>query len=194
MIKLARTLAAVSEWTGRVIAWFSLPMVIVTFTIVVLRYVFDLGWIWMQESVVWMHAAVFMIAAAYTLGRDEHVRVDIFYRGFSRRRRAWVDLIGTLALLLPMMIYLIVVSWDYVSVSWAIREGSREAGGLPYPFVPMLKTLIPVSAGLVIVQAAAGALAAVVVISGRGDTEGDSGGLGDADHGTGGARADGGSL
>ena len=149
----------VAEWTGRAVAWLMLPMVGVTFIIVTLRYAFDLGWIWMQEGVLWLHAAVFMLAAAYTLSRDEHVRVDIFYRKLDDRGRAWVDIFGTLLLLLPMMIFLIVTSLDYVVVSWSIHEGSREAGGLPYPFVPMLKSLIPITAGLVILQGIANLLA-----------------------------------
>ncbi|HUF73718.1 MAG TPA: TRAP transporter small permease subunit [Gammaproteobacteria bacterium] len=150
-----RRLELLGEWTGRAIAWVMLPMVVVQFVIVALRYVFDLGWIWMQESVLWMHAAAFMLAAAYTLHHDEHVRVDIFYRKLTDRGRTLVEVLGTLLLLLPMMIFLIVSSWDYVSVSWSIREGSREAGGLAYPAVPLLKTLIPVTAGLVCVQAVA---------------------------------------
>jgi len=157
-------LKTVSEMTGRLIAWVTLPMVAVTFIIVALRYVFDLGWIWMQESVIWMHAAVFMLAAAYTLNRDEHVRVDIFYRKLDTRRRAWVDIGGTLFLLLPMMIFLIVTSYDYVHVSWSIHEGSREAGGLPYPSVPLMKTLIPVTAGLLILQGIANLLADIATV------------------------------
>jgi len=151
-VSFSERLSAISELTGRVIAWVMLPMVVIQFVIVLLRYVFDVGWIWMQEGVLWMHAAVFMLAAAYTLRHEEHVRVDIFYRRMSSRRRAWVDIAGNLLLLLPMMGFLILSSWDYVAVSWAIQEGSREAGGLPYPFVPLLKSLIPLTAALVIVQ------------------------------------------
>lgn len=151
-MKWAQALKCVSEWTGRGVAWLTLPMVAVTFVVVTLRYAFDLGWIWMQESVTWMHAAVFMLASAYTLNHDQHVRVDIFYRKFDWRRRAWIDVIGTVFLLMPMMIFLIVSSLDYVEISWSIHEGSREAGGLPYPFVPLLKSLIPVTAGLLLLQ------------------------------------------
>ena len=133
-------------------------MVAVTFVVVILRYAFDLGWIWMQESVVWMHAAVFMLAAAYTLKLDEHVRVDIFYRKLDDRRRAWVDIVGTLLLLFPMMIFLIATSWDYVHQSWLIQERSREAGGLPFPFVPVLKSVIPLTAALIMVQGLANLL------------------------------------
>ena len=126
-------------------------MVIVTFTIVVMRYLFDAGEIWMQESVVWMHAFVFMVGAAYTLQSDEHVRVDIFYRDMSVIGRAWVDLLGVVIFLLPLCIFLAVKAWDFVAVSWALKEVSRESGGLPYPLLPLLKTvllLMPVTVAL----------------------------------------------
>lgn len=166
-MNLSERLERISDLTGRAVAWLTLPMVAVTFAVVVLRYVFDLGWIWMQESVVWMHAAVFMLAAAYTLSRDEHVRVDIVYRKLQPRQRALADIAGTVFLLLPMMAFLILSSLDYVATSWRIEEGSREAGGLPYPFVPLLKSLIPLTAVLVIVQALARLLADWAIAFGR---------------------------
>lgn len=138
---------------GRATAWLTLVMVIVTFVIVVLRYAFDLGWIWLQETVTWMHAAVFMLAAAYTLARDEHVRVDVFYRGFEPRRQALVDALGSAVFLVPVCAFLIWSSWDYVATSWAIREGSREAGGLVFPLPSILKTFIPVMAVMLMLQA-----------------------------------------
>jgi TRAP-type mannitol/chloroaromatic compound transport system permease small subunit len=167
MQKLRLTLEKLSELTGNTIAWLTLAMVLVTFVVVVLRYAFDLGWIAMQESVTWMHAAVFMLGAAYTLKCDEHVRVDIFYRKLSSRRRAIVDLTGTLVFLLPMAGFLVIASWDYVSTSWAIREASREAGGLPFPFVPILKSLIPATAVMLVLQGIADSLGAILSLTGR---------------------------
>lgn len=126
-------------------------MVIITFVVVVMRYVFDAGYIWVQETVVWMHAVVFMLGAAYTLRDEEHVRVDVFYRTMSARRRAWVDVVGVLIFLLPLCVFLAWNSFDFVLQSWSIREASRESGGLPYPFVPMLKSvllLMPVAVAL----------------------------------------------
>jgi len=152
---LAKFLRRFSELSGAIISWLTLPMVFGTFLIALLRYAFALNWIWMQELVVWMHALVFMLAAAYTLNRDEHVRVDIFYRQFSERRKALVDFLGSLVFLLPMSILLIVTSSDYVVTSWSIGEGSRESGGLPFPFVPLLKTVIPLAFVLVAVQGVA---------------------------------------
>ena len=126
-------------------------MVLVTFAVVVMRYVFDMGFIWLQESVVWMHAFVFMVGAAYTLQQEEHVRVDIFYREMSEKRRAWVDLFGVIVFLLPLCAFLAWTAFDFVAVSWRLREASREAGGMPYPLIPLLKSILlvmPVTVGL----------------------------------------------
>ena len=132
----------ISELTGRATAWLTLAMVIVTFVVVVMRYVFDAGLIWLQESVVWMHAFVFMVGAAYTLAQEEHVRVDIFYRGMKPRWRAWVDATGVVVFLLPVCGFLAFKAWDFVVVSWSLKEASRESGGLPYPLLPLLKVVL----------------------------------------------------
>jgi TRAP-type mannitol/chloroaromatic compound transport system permease small subunit len=164
--RLQRGLSALSEKTGHAVAWLTLPMVLATGVVVVLRYAFDLGWIWMQESITWMHAAVFMLGAAYTLRSDEHVRVDIFYRQLTDRRRAVVDLAGSVCFLLPMAVFIGWTSWDYVAASWSIHEGSREAGGLPYPCVPLLKSLLPGTAALLVLQGLADIARNVLVLLG----------------------------
>lgn len=152
---------------GKASAWFTLFMVVITFIIVVMRYVFDAGLIWLQESVVWMHAFVFMIGAAYTLQQEEHVRVDIFYRELSARRKAWVDLVGVLLFLLPLFIFLGWKSVDFVAVSWRLRESSRESGGLPYPLIPMLKSILVIMPVLVSLQGIALLLKSVRTLRGR---------------------------
>lgn len=144
---------------GKAVAWMILLMVLLTFTIVVLRYGFNLGWIWLQEALTYMHVAVFSIAAAWTLQMDEHVRVDIFYSGMTPKKRAWVDLLGTLLFLMPFCIFLIVMAWPYVANSWKLMETSREAGGLPLVFI--LKSLLIVLPGLLLVQAVLNAIDAV---------------------------------
>ncbi|RPH99002.1 MAG: TRAP transporter small permease subunit [Lysobacterales bacterium] len=135
---------------GRTVSWLTLLMTLLAFGIVVLRYGFNLGWIWLQESVTYLHALVFMVAAAWAFQTDDHVRVDIFYRARSERYRNWVDLVGTLVLLLPFCLFLLVIGWDYVAASWANREASREAGGLP--LVWLLKSLILVLPALLLLQ------------------------------------------
>jgi TRAP-type mannitol/chloroaromatic compound transport system permease small subunit len=140
-----------SALLGKAASWLTLFMVLVTFAVVVMRYVFDMGFIWLQESVVWMHAFVFMVGAAYTLQQEEHVRVDIFYREMSEKRRAWVDLFGVIVFLLPLCAFLAWTAFDFVAVSWNLREASREAGGMPYPLIPLLKSILlvmPVTVGL----------------------------------------------
>ncbi len=140
-----------SERVGRAASWLTLLMIVVTVIVVVMRYVFDAGLIWLQESVTWMHAFVFMMGSAYTLGRDEHVRVDIFYRDMAPARKAWVDAAGVVLFLWPMCIFLSVAAWDFVATSWALKEASRESGGLPYPLLPLIKSvlvLMPVTVAL----------------------------------------------
>jgi len=137
--------------SGKAIAWLTVVMVLLTFTIVVLRYGFNLGWIWLQESLTYLHVAVFSVVAAWALQQDGHVRVDIFYAGMSKRNRARVDLLGTLIFLVPFCIFILVISWPYVSNSWKLLESSREAGGLPLVF--LLKSLIMVMPALLLGQA-----------------------------------------
>ena len=133
--KLVSKIDKTTDLIGRIIAWFTLIVVVLTFLIVVLRYGFNLGWIAMQESVLYFHGLVFMLGAAYALKEDAHVRVDIFYQKFSNRKKALVNLLGTLFLLIPVCIFIFYTSYDYVLMSWNIMESSGEAGGLPLVFI-----------------------------------------------------------
>jgi len=142
-----------NELIGRWIAWLTLFMVLVTVVIVVLRYGFNIGFIWMQESVRFMYAAVFLLGAGYTLKHDGHVRVDMLYERMGLQRRAWVDLLGTLLFLFPVCFSVIYFSWDYVLNSWADFEGSIEERGLHAVY--LLKTCIWLFAGLLILQGTA---------------------------------------
>lgn len=132
------------------ISWLTLAMVLVTFVIVVLRYGFESGWIAMQESVIYMHALVFLIGIPYTLKHDGHVRVDIFYNKMSERGKNWVNLLGTLFLLFPVTLFIAWISWDYVAASWVMKEQSGEAGGLPWVY--LLKSSILLMTLLLFIQ------------------------------------------
>ncbi len=131
---------SLNEFLCKMVSWFTLTMVLLTFLIVVLRYGFNLGWIAMQESVMYLHAMVFLLGAAHTLRVNEHVRVDIFYRRFSPKKQAKVDIFGGLLLLMPVNIFIFMVSFEYVLRSWRVMEESQEAGGMPAVF--LLKSLI----------------------------------------------------
>ena len=153
MQHFAYKLEAISEWCGRYISWLTLFMVIITFLVVVLRYLFDTGWIAMQESVSYMHAMLFLVGASYTLKHNGHVRVDIFYRKMTPQRQALVDLLGSVFLLLPVCAFIFWASWDYVLTSWSFKEGSPEAGGLPAVY--LLKTLLLIMPALMVIQGTA---------------------------------------
>jgi TRAP-type mannitol/chloroaromatic compound transport system permease small subunit len=139
------------EFCGQTVAWLTLLMVILTFTIVILRYGFNLGWIWLQESLTYLHVAVFTIVSAWALQKDGHVRVDIFYAGMSYRKRALVNLAGSLLFLVPFCVFILLIAWPYVANSWKLLESSREAGGLPLVF--LLKSLMLVMPVLLLSQA-----------------------------------------
>jgi len=139
---LATVIDNTNRFVGKLLAWLVLLMVVVQFAVVVARYVFGVGSLYAQESVVYMHAFLFMLAAAYTLSEDGHVRVDIFYRSASPRYKAWVNLLGAAVLLIPVSIVIVTGSWPYVANSWRILEGSMEVSGIPGVF--LLKTAIPV--------------------------------------------------
>jgi TRAP-type mannitol/chloroaromatic compound transport system permease small subunit len=149
---------------GRAATWCSLFIVLVEFAVVVMRYALGIGSIRLQESVLYAHAALFMLAAAWTLQVDGHVRVDIFYGQAKPRTRAVVDLVGALVFLLPFALVLAMLSIPYVARSWVIFERSRESSGLP--FVYLLKTLIPLFALLIGLQGVAQAIRAALVLIG----------------------------
>jgi TRAP-type mannitol/chloroaromatic compound transport system permease small subunit len=149
---------------GRAAAWCCLFIVLAEFTVVVMRYAFGIGSIRLQESVLYAHAGLFMLAAAWTLQIHGHVRVDIFYAQASPRTKALIDLVGAFVFLLPVTVVIGALSLPYVARSWAIFEGSRETGGLP--FVYLLKTLIPLFALLLGLQGVAQAIRAWLLLSG----------------------------
>ena len=144
---------------GRVAAWGALFVVVVQFVVVVLRYLFGIGSIWLSESILYGNAAMFLLAAAWTLREGGHVRVDVFYAEAAPRTKALIDLCGALVLLLPFMLVLAWFSYPYVARSWAILEGSRETSGLRVVY--LLKTLIPVFALLMALQGVSQAIRAL---------------------------------
>ena len=156
--RIDRVIAAI----GRAVMWLALFVVLGEFAVVLLRYVFGIGSLWLAESVIYAHASLFLLAAGWTLQANGHVRVDVFYGEASPRARARVDLLGALLLLLP---FVAVVAWfsvPYAARSWAVFEGSREASGLP--FVYLLKSLIPLFAILLGLAGVAQAIRAALVL------------------------------
>jgi len=162
---LADAIDTANDWIGRIVSWVALVMVLAQFVIVVMRYVFGIGSTIMQESIIYMHAVLFMVAAGYTLLYDGHVRVDIFYAEATRRRQAWTNLLGVIVFLLPVCTLVWWVAWPYVSGAWAVLEGSPEGrSGIPAVF--LLKSVILVFATVVSVQGISMALKSLLLIAG----------------------------
>jgi TRAP-type mannitol/chloroaromatic compound transport system permease small subunit len=165
LLRLARITDRCNEWLGTRLAWLALAMVLLQFVVVLMRYVFGLGSVKLQESIVYLHATVFMVGAGYTLLHNGHVRCDIFYSTASPRAKAWVDLFGVFAFLLPMCVLIGWVAWPYVASSWAVLEGSPE-GSLGIPGVFLLKSVILVFAALLALQGLALAIHAALLLAG----------------------------
>ncbi len=166
--ELSKVIDASSDLIGRSAAWLTVVMVLLMALIVALRYLFQIGSIAMQEAVIYVNALIFTLGAAYTLKEQRHVRVDIFYNRLGVKQKAVVDLLGGLVFLLPFAGFVIWESWDYVSVSWRIKESSAELSGLPYVY--LLKATIILLALLLIIQGISEILKAIVSIR-QGDSQ-----------------------
>ncbi len=150
LIAFVRTVDALNEAIGRIVAWFALAMIALCFAVVILRYGFSIGQIWMQELYVWLHASLFMLGAGYTLKHAGHVRVDAVYGRLSPRRRALIDIAGTLFFLLPWVVLMGWFGWQFAIDSFVIDESSSQPGGMAHVWV--LKAAIPAFAVLLALQ------------------------------------------
>lgn len=143
------------EWTGKTTSWLVIGLVLLICYDVTMRYLFQQGSVALQELEWHLFALIFLLGAAYTLKHDEHVRVDILYqsRFMSDKKRAWVNIFGTLCLLLPFCILILTSSWPFVENSFYYNESSPDPGGLPYRF--LLKSSLLIAFSLLILQALA---------------------------------------
>ena len=164
LIIVLNTIEKFTEITGRLIAWLTMVMVALVVLVVVTRYFLEVGSIALQESVTYLHCLVFLMGLAFTLKHDGHVRVDIFYRHFSVKRKAMVDLLGGILFLVPVCLLIFFTSWNYVLASWAIQETSAENNGLP--FVYLLKTLMLLMPATLLLQGVAEIIKSGLVVSG----------------------------
>jgi TRAP-type mannitol/chloroaromatic compound transport system permease small subunit len=164
---IIRIINFINKLIGETVSWLTLFMVLITFLVVVLRYGFNIGFIWMQESVRFMYAAVFLLCAGYTLLKNKHVRVDVLYLNLSERSKAIVDLLGSVFLLLPVCFVIFYYSWSYVINSWQQMEGSIEERGLHLVFI--MKTFIWLFAILVSMQSLATIINSFIILKNKKD-------------------------
>ncbi len=165
MLAVALMIDSLNRFLGKSVSWLALGMVVMMSTNVAMRYLFSEGTPWQQEIVRFMHGIVFLAGAAYALQREQHVRVDILYQGFCDRKKAWVNIIGTLMFLFPVAIALIYFSLHYVLGSWAIYEGSTEYKGMPGVFI--FKTFIWVAGGTLILQGVSSIIHSIRTLQGK---------------------------
>lgn len=150
LVRWADRLDQLAAGAGRLLGWFTLAMVLLQSAVVILRYGFNGGSVALQDSVVYLHGAAFMLGLAYALQTDAHVRVDVFYRRMGARGQAWVNAVGTLLFLLPLCAFILLGSWQFAAASWAVRETSASADGLAGVY--LLKSLIPLAATTLALQ------------------------------------------
>ena len=159
MQKISNALDNISEITGRVCSWFVALMVLITCLVVVMRYGLNMGSVLLQDIVLYLHGALFLLCSAFALKRQSHVRVDIFYRDFSPKKKALVDILGNLILLQPMCWLVLFYSWGYVEISWMIMEVSPEPDGLPFVYIQ--KSLLLALCILLLIQSASEIIKAI---------------------------------
>ena len=147
---LSDRIDSVNDLIGRAVKWLIVVLVLSQFSIVVLRYVYATTYAVMLESVLFTHAILLTLGAGYTLLRDGHVRVDVFYGEASARTQAVINLAGVVFLLLPTCVFLIAFTVGYVGRSWAILEAPLVTSGAGPIYV--LKTLIPAFAVVLLIQ------------------------------------------
>lgn len=165
LVFIIRAIGAMNRLIGNVFAWLSLVMVLICFTVVIQRYMLGFSIIWMQDLYVWLNGAMFTAVAGFALLRDDHVRVDIFYRPASIQRKALVDLIGVFIFLIPFCWVVYAYSWNYIVRSWRIGEGSSNYGGMPGLYI--LKSFILVFVVVVLLQGIAMVLRSILVLRGK---------------------------
>ncbi len=164
---IIRLIGGLNSIVGRVFSWCALAIVLVCFSVVVLRYAFATSFVWMQDLYIWLNGAMFTAVAGFALLRDDHVRVDIFYRHASHTRKAIADLVGAVLFLLPFTAVVLVYSMPFVLRSWKYTEASANVGGMPGLFV--LKSFIIAFAVLLALQGIALVLRSILVLGGRED-------------------------
>jgi len=144
-------MAQINQWFGKLSGWLIFIMMLLTIGTVVLRYGFGIGSIALQEAAKYCHASAFLLACAFTLRSNDHVRVDIFYARMNDEQKAWLNVFGTIALLYPFALFLLYAGWHFFWAAWQIGESSSEAGGLA--FVYLVKLVIPASMLLLLIEA-----------------------------------------
>ncbi len=169
--RLAKFIDSINEWVGNGVAWVTLLMVLVVFTDVVMRYLFNTSFVFTQELEWHLFSVVFLLGAGYTLLHDGHVRVDIIYQAVSKKTQAWINFLGVIFFLIPGCYLVIHTSYNFAYASWSTLEGSGDPGGIPYRF--LVKSVIPIGFTLLLAQGISLGIKSFLVICGQNLEEGE---------------------
>ena len=150
LIKISSLFDKINEFVGKNISWFIILMVVVQLAIVMSMYIYGIGFLKLQELLIYLHGSLFTLAAGYTLLKDEHVRVDLIYREASQKYKFLINIFGSLIFLIPFCLLTFSTSLPYVRRSWKILEGSPETSGLNAVFI--LKTVLIIFPILLLLQ------------------------------------------
>lgn len=160
----ARTIDSINEVIGKAVSWAALGLVLVQFGIVMMNFLYAEGIIAVQESLTYMHSLLFLGAAGYTLLHNGHVRVDIFYSKMPEKKKAYINLMGSLIILFPVLFFIGLYAWPFVYQAWEIKEGSVETSGLHLVYI--LKSMILLFVGCTFIQGISISLHSFLVIRG----------------------------
>ncbi len=148
--ELCNKIDKLNIWVGKGAAWVTLLLVLVVFIDVVMRYMFEMSFVFVQELEWHLFAFIFLIGAGNTLLKDGHVRVDIIYQRLGPKAKAWINMLGVIFFLIPGCYLIMETSSKFVYHSWSVMEVSPDPGGIPYRFV--LKSCIPIGFTLILLQ------------------------------------------
>ncbi len=152
----------IGEKIGLLVSWVAALLAIVIGLDVIIRYVFQFTYVWIIEIEIYLFGMMFLLASGYTFKYEKHVRVDLFYAKLSKKKKAWIDLLGGVFLLIPWCYVVIVSSWYYGLFSFTIGESSPQPGGLPALYV--LKFCIALGFVFLLLQGTAHILKSVQII------------------------------
>lgn len=159
--KLLHRVDALSTWVGKTAAWLIVLLMLVVCVEVFKRYALNAPTAWIYDANNMMYGTLFMLAGAYTLAHDGHVRGDFLYGSFKPRTQAWLDLVLYVVFFLPGVLALTWAGWTYFQDSLAMHEQTFNAVPIPlYPF----KFIIPLAGAIVLLQGLAEMLRCAVCI------------------------------
>ena len=132
---LIKILDIIADKVGVISSFLILFLILFVSLSVILRYAFSIGFIWLQDLYIWIHAIFILLGISYTLKADEHVRIDLLYRSFSKKKKKKINFIGLIIFGVPLTYLLLINGWDYFLRSFNLNESSKESGGLPNVFI-----------------------------------------------------------